>query len=206
MSTRRDWTRAELVVAFNLYCKIPFGRIHNRNPEIIALARQIGRTPSALSWKLANFARLDPSVRGRNRSGATHGAASEQEVWDEFHGNWNELAYESERLLVRFGAKESLPKIEHLPRGSTRLSLIKARVNQGFFRSAVLASYDQCCCITGLDVPSLLNASHIVPWRVDEDNRTNPSNGLCLNALHDRAFDSGLITVPRIMWFEFLGN
>jgi hypothetical protein len=29
---RRDWTREELIVAFNLYCKIPFGRIHIRNP------------------------------------------------------------------------------------------------------------------------------------------------------------------------------
>src|SRR5271155_4885876 len=57
---RRDWTREELIVAFNLYCKIPFGRIHIRNPLIIELAKAIGRTPSAVSWKLANFARLDP--------------------------------------------------------------------------------------------------------------------------------------------------
>ncbi len=59
---RRDWTREELIVAFNLYCKIPFGRIHIRNPLVIELARAIGRTPSAVSWKLANFARLDPTL------------------------------------------------------------------------------------------------------------------------------------------------
>lgn len=27
--------------------------------------------------------------------------------------------------------------------------------------------------------------------------RTNPSNGLCLNSFHDRAFDRGLITITR---------
>jgi putative restriction endonuclease len=71
---RRDWTREELIVAFNLYCKIPFGRIHIRNPLIIELAKSIGRTPSAVSWKLANFARLDPALKKRNIAGATHGA------------------------------------------------------------------------------------------------------------------------------------
>ncbi|MGB2627001.1 MAG: HNH endonuclease, partial [Candidatus Acidiferrum sp.] len=47
----------------------------------------------------------------------------------------------------------------------------------------------------GLSMPELLTASHIVPWSVDTRNRTNPRNGLCLNAIHDKAFDCGLITV-----------
>lgn len=55
---RRNWTREELIVAFNLYCKTPFGRIHNRNPEFIALAKAIGRTPSALL-----LAAIDPATR-----------------------------------------------------------------------------------------------------------------------------------------------
>jgi predicted restriction endonuclease len=44
-------------------------------------------------------------------------------------------------------------------------------------------------------IPELLIASHIVPWAADKANRMNPQNGLCLNALHDRAFDAGLITI-----------
>lgn len=72
---------------------------------------------------------------------------------------------------------------------------MRARVNQNFFRAAVLAAYGSKCCITGCSVPELLNASHIVPWAIDVKNRTNPRNGLCLNAIHDRAFDSGLLTV-----------
>ena len=38
-------------------------------------------------------------------------------------------------------------------------------------------------------------ASHIVPWKDDRANRLNPSNGLCLSAIHDRAFDQGLISL-----------
>jgi hypothetical protein len=45
---RRDWTREELIVAFNLYCKIPFGKIHRANPQLIELAQAIGRSPSAM--------------------------------------------------------------------------------------------------------------------------------------------------------------
>jgi hypothetical protein len=39
------WTKEELILAVNLYCKLPFGRLHHRNPEIIDLASLIGRTP-----------------------------------------------------------------------------------------------------------------------------------------------------------------
>ena len=53
----------------------------------------------------------------------------------------------------------------------------------------MLAAYDERCCITDLSIPSLLMASHIVGWADDSNHRTNPRNGLCLNALHDRAFD-----------------
>jgi len=38
MSKRRNWTKDELLLAINLYCKIPFGRIHSQNPKIIELA------------------------------------------------------------------------------------------------------------------------------------------------------------------------
>jgi putative restriction endonuclease len=194
---RRDWTREELIVAFNLYCKIPFGRIHIRNPLIIELAKSIGRTPSALSWKLANFARLDPALRKRNIAGASHGARAEVGIWNEFNNDWERLAFESERLLENMTGRglEADEAVQKFPEGRTRETIVRARINQGFFRAAVLAAYGSQCCITGLSVPQLLNASHIVPWSVDVKNRTNPRNGLCLNAIHDRAFDCGLLTV-----------
>ena len=195
--TRREWTREELIVAFNLYCKIPFGRIHIRNPLVIELAKAIGRTPSAVSWKLANFARLDPALQRRNIAGAAHGAKGELEVWEEFSDDWERLAFESEELLEKITGRGSqvFEEAKQFPEGRTRETLVRARVNQGFFRAAVLAAYEARCCITGLPVPELLNASHIVPWALDIKNRTNPRNGLCLNVIHDRAFDCGLLTV-----------
>jgi putative restriction endonuclease len=86
--------------------------------------------------------------------------------------------------------------LERLPKdGKEKERLIKTRVNQSLFRKIVLATYNNKCCITGLEQPELLIASHIVPWSKNESIRLSPMNGLCLNALHDKAFDSGLITI-----------
>jgi predicted restriction endonuclease len=71
---------------------------------------------------------------------------------------------------------------------------VAQRRGQSFFRAAVLAAHDYKCCITGITCDALLRASHIVPWAADETLRLDPRNGLCLNALHDAAFDRGLIT------------
>jgi putative restriction endonuclease len=196
----KQLTREELIIAFNLYCKIPFGKIHTHNSEIISLAKILGRTPSAVSWKLANFARLDPSLQNRNIAGASHGSKLDVEVWNEFNSDWEKLGFESEKFLAQKTGKqvEEITEIEtiDLPRtGIERDAVVKVRVNQSFFRKAVLAAYDFKCCITGLGISELLNASHIIPWSKDEINRVNPRNGLCLNAIHDRAFDRGLLTI-----------
>lgn len=197
---RRNWTREELILAFNLYCKTPFGRIHIRNPEIISLSKILGRTPSAVSWKLANFARLDPSLKKRALSGATHGGKEDIEIWNEFSNNWEGLSFESERLLAQMEGKSieeftSIDESEIQKEGKEREAFVSLRVNQNFFRTVVLTAYQFRCCITGLSVPELLNASHIVPWSLDPTNRVNPRNGVCLNTLHDRAFDRGLLTI-----------
>jgi len=194
------WTREELIIAFNLYCKIPFGKIDHSNPQIISLAKIIGRTPSAVSWKLANFARLDPSLRKRSIIGASHGSKLDVEIWNEFNNDWEKLAFESEKLLAQKTGRqiEEIAEVEtfDLPKaGKEREAVVKIRVNQSFFRKAVLSAYNFKCCITGLTIPEMLNASHIVPWSKDEVNRVNPTNGLCLNVFHDRAFDRGLLTI-----------
>ena len=192
---RRNWTREELILAINLYCKTPFGRIHNRNPEIIKLAKLIERTPSSVSYKLANFASIDPSLQ---RKGASNVSKLDIEVWNEFFNDWEKLAFESELLLAKYDNNGLTTDIEILPlEGYDRESIVKIRVNQAFFRKTVLASYNFKCCITGLSLTELLVASHIIPWSKDEKNRLNPRNGLCLNALHDKAFDKGLISISE---------
>ena len=195
-----NWSRDELIVAFNLYCKIPFTKINANNKAVKKLAPVIGRSTSSVALKLANFARLDPALRKRNISGMSHGSKMEAEIWNEFNDDWEELAYQSELVLakLRNDSVENSAGITSvdLPReGKERDALVKTRVNQSFFRQTVLASYDSRCCITGISIPELLVASHIIPWAVDKKNRMNPCNGLCLNALHDKAFDKGLITI-----------
>jgi putative restriction endonuclease len=202
METNRPrlWTRDELIIAFNLYCKIPFGQIDEDNTAVIALANILGRTPGALSWKLANFARLDPALQARGIKGAPHGSKGEVEVWEEFNNNWDSLAFESERLVADL-THQSVEEMNHLDEdelpkeGIERERLVRVRVNQRFFRSTVLISYESRCCITGLAIPTLLSASHIAPWAKNPNNRMNPRNGLCLNLLHHKAFDEGLITI-----------
>src|SRR5205814_509586 len=87
--------------------------------------------------------------------------------------------------------------------GLERERMVRVRVNQHFFRAAVLAAYDYKCCVTGIAVPELLVASHIVPWAADAKERMNPRNGLCLNALHDRAFDRKLMLLDQELKVRF---
>ena len=78
--------------------------------------------------------------------------------------------------------------------GKEVLRQTKARVNQDFFRDMILFDYGARCCVTGLNIPGALRASHIVAWKDDKGNRLNPANGLCLSATYDAAFDRHLIS------------
>ncbi|RZK17441.1 MAG: HNH endonuclease [Flavobacterium sp.] len=197
----QNWARDELILAFYWYCtKIPFTKIKYTKPEVIELAKLIGRTPSAVAFKLVNFGRLDPQLQNRGVKGMNHGSNAEVSIWNEFHDNWNDLAYESELILAKYEQKpfEEVTEIEtsDLPiHGKIREALVKVRVNQAFFRKSVLLSYKSQCCVTGLTVPELLVASHIIPWATNIKEACNPENGLCLNSLHDKAFDNGLLTI-----------
>jgi len=196
---RNLWTRDQLILAINLYCKLPFGKLHKGNPKIIELANLIGRSPNAVAYKLVNFASLDPSLQARGIKGAQNSSKLDKEIWNEFYLNWEELAYISEDLLSSLLGKNQLSALEELsqpPNERTESAYsVKRRVNQSFFRQTILASYNYTCCITGIDKSELLIAGHIRPWSVDRENRLNPRNGLALNSLHDRAFENGLITI-----------
>lgn len=192
------WTRQQLLVAFSLYCRTPFGRLHRRNPEIVAFAEFIGRTPSALAMKLSNIASLDPAITGTGRRGLTAASVADREMWAEMQEDWEAFAIETRRAVeaVQPNPPEPIPPAHF---GGERLATVRERIGQHFFRDALLSAYRGRCCITGLATPELLNASHIVPWSKDQANRVNPRNGLLLSALHDRAFDSGLITIAEDM-------
>jgi putative restriction endonuclease len=197
-----NWTREEHILAFNLYNRIPFGKTHKANPEVIKLAKLIGRTPSSIGMKLGNFARLDPALQARGIKGLSNGAKGEVDIWDEFKNSPEDLIFESEELMasklntdLTVYSKIKTDDLQTL--GKERHVIVKQRVNQKVFRDRILSAYDYKCCVTGLAIPQLLVAGHIIPWSQDVANRLNPQNGLCLNMLHDKAFDRGLITIAN---------
>lgn len=201
---RKNRTREELIVAFNLYCKIPFSKINHKHPQIIQLANIIWRTPSAIAWKLVNFASLDPSLQKRGIVGAKNIGKLDKEIFEEFTNNWSDLSYESEILFAQYfqsdiisHKKDEIEEIYEIKEWQVKETIVRVRVNQSFFRKVVLSSYENKCCITWIEIPELLIASHIIPWSKDEKNRLNPQNGICLNAIHDKAFDRGLISIDK---------
>lgn len=200
---RNNWTREETILAFELYCRTPFGKIHSHNTEIIALSKLLKRTTSAVSMKMCNLASYDPELRKRGVNGLANGSKLESLIWEEFQNDWEALAFESKAILANIENEDiaivANIDLDNLPPGKDRNSVVKQRIGQNFFRSAVLNAYESRCCITGIAMDTLLVASHIKPWKNSDikTERTNPTNGLCLNALHDKAFDQGLISINK---------
>jgi predicted restriction endonuclease len=196
--TNRNWTRNEALACFNLYCRLPFGKMHSKTPEIIAFAKAIGRTPGAVAMKLVNFASFDPIHTNRNVRGLTNASGLDRDIWGEFEASPNTIAEESEEAFGYLSApsNEAVAEELRLPSGPTEAEMTRPmRLVQSFFRRSVLASYGYRCCFCRLSIQALLNASHIIPWNLSEERRADPRNGLCLCVLHDRAFDRGLVTV-----------
>ncbi|MGD0078825.1 MAG: HNH endonuclease [Sedimentisphaerales bacterium] len=149
--------------------------------------------------KMCNFASFDPILRNRNIKGLEHGSKQDEAIWKEFQYNWEGLAFESQRAIAEFKgfgkeqSHEELPFDPDIPTEAQKS--VRVRLVQSFFRETVLSSYNFSCAICRLNLPMLLNASHIIPWSADKTRRADPQNGLSLCVLHDRAFDRGLIAV-----------
>ncbi|OYT11200.1 MAG: restriction endonuclease [Bacteroidetes bacterium 4572_112] len=196
---RRIWTQDELIIVFNLYLKLLFGKIHSRTVEVIEIASLVNRTTSAIAMRLVNFASVDPFHKNRGVKGLQGEKKQCKPIFDKYIDDSEQLMYESEKILAKFEGlsiedkyKEDLFDINQFD-GYTKERVVQTRVNQNLFRRIVLSNYNSKCAISRIDIPTLLVASHIKPWSEDESNRLNPSNGICLNNLYDRAFDRGLI-------------
>lgn len=207
---RRNWTREELILAFNLYCKIPFRKYNQRTEEVQELANLIERTPSAVAFKLVNFSSLDPYHQNRGVKGMGNTGKLDKEIYNEFSNNWDDLIYESEELLSQKSGKGNLKdltiaeiEIDNLKVGKDVNRIVKSRVNQSFFRKVVMQIYSNKCAVSNIDLPELLIASHIIPWSSNENERLNPSNGICLSPLYDKVFDRGLMTLTDNLEIRF---
>lgn len=203
----RPWTHDELILAFDLYCRVPFRATKANNPAVIELARLLDRSPAAVARKLGNFGAYDPQLRKHNIVGLAHGSKLDRKVWDECHRDWAAFIEKAASLRAELEGRlkpQGVPPIAPGPEGpSERIVSAKQRLHQSFFRETVLSSYEESCCVTGLGVRETLIASHIVPWSQNEQRRADPTNGLCLSATFDRLFDAGLFTVEADLTIRF---
>lgn len=200
---RNNWMREELLLAFNLYFKIPYGTITGSNPKVQDFAKMIGRTPGAVGLKLCNFARFDPYHRARGVKGLAHGGKLDEIVYNEFVNNWDEMLFESERLLTQYEETTIEKKYEPIlvdlsdKKGEVKIREVKTRINQNLFRQLILSIYQKKCAISGIDISEMLIAGHILPWAEYENERLNPENGICLSSIYDKAFEKGFIGIDE---------
>lgn len=196
--TQGKWTREEEIIVFNLYCQIPFKKSSKNHPDVIRIANLIDRSPSSVNMKIGNFGSFDDNLKKQGIVGLSNASKLDAEIFNEFSTDWDRLVYESELLISQLSKNESKEQTDFIHKGGEHIVTAKVCVNQGFFRKAVLSSYSSTCCITGICTPQLLIASHIKPWKDSSANeKTDPRNGVCLNALHDKAFDQGYIMIAR---------
>lgn len=207
-TTRRPWTRDELLLALHLYWRIPFGQQHARNPRVVELAHALGRTSGSVAMKLNNLTSLDGAELARGVRGLPGASALDKTIWSQFQADQETIAAEAEQAwLTHIEHAEPVPSQPsklpaHTPAATPgtppaqqeTTALRRIRLGQAFFRRAVLDNFGGHCALTGLAHPDLINASHIVPWAEDATHRVDPRNGIALNRLHDAAFDRKLIT------------
>ncbi len=126
-------------------------------------------------------------------------SALDREVASTFAGDWDAIIDEtSAQWKLIFPAHEAALETDLLPSDlpTEAWANVKVRLKQSFFRRTVIASYETLCCVCLVSKPQLLVASHIKPWASSTPSeRVSPMNGLAMCALHDRAFDRGLLTV-----------
>lgn len=200
-----NWSRRETLMALAFYLCPPSPRKNwdDIDVEVQLLAQSIGRTVGAVCFKIGNLKACDPNRTG---SGFSNAAKMDAQIMSEYisdpEATLSEAMYELEQSGISIsydgrieGTGPSRPNATHTL-GLERMAEVRARVHQDYFRTVLLTNYENTCCLTGIGFPELLTASHIKPWaKATQSERLMPSNGLLLNALHDRAFDRGLITL-----------
>lgn len=195
---RNLWTRDEMILTLSLYFRLPFGRLNHTTPEVKKLARLIGRTDNSVALRLVNYAACDPYILSTGRHGMASGAKTCQPIWDEFANDKERLFFEAKQIeasLLNQPIERVLSLTPTQLEGKEREVVVRQRVNQDAFHDMVLGNYNYRCAITGIDIPSMLAAGHIIPWSKSVEHRLDPENGLCLSPLYHEAFDQGFISL-----------
>ena len=202
------------MMAFALYMILEPRQCDDKGLDVQRLAEAIHRTPNSVTLKIWNIAAHDSNRQARGRVGMQHGSKLDTAIWERYSAEGDAFLSQCLTLLhhtmlsansyTTMAAPDRLSSVESAsqlllsdnPDCAEHLTLTVQRVNQRYFLNSLMANYSGHCCMTGLAVPQLLIASHIKPWAVSTPKeKTAAGNGLLLNALHDRAFDQGFITL-----------
>ena len=120
-------------------------------------------------------------------------------IWEEFAEDKEKLFFEAQKIkaeILKVSVEKTLFISVKELEGKEKEVVVKQRINQSAFRSMILQNYEKRCAISGINIPELLVASHIIPWADSTaQQKLNPENGICLSSLYDKAFDRGLITI-----------
>ncbi len=96
------WSRDELILALELFFRHRPNELSQTHPEIVKLSQTLNRLPihshrpdaerfrngNGVYMKLSNFLRFDPDYGG---AGLSRGGKAEEQVWNDFVGNREEL-------------------------------------------------------------------------------------------------------------------
>ena len=205
----QPWTREDRLVVLNIYCKLPPGPVSERQTLIQQVAAKLQRVPNAIVLKVLDFASLDLETHLQGHPEMQKPSREDEKLWREFNHDRENVALESEQTVRRVFAVPDAASMHvtatgvdwqpdrayRTPEGETEsVASVKVRLRQDFFRQIVLSNYKGRCGVTGIAIPELLIASHIVRWADAPEHRLDVRNGICLSRLHDGAFDAGLIT------------
>ena len=209
MTSSSLWTEDEVTLALILYLSRPFGKLYSTHPDVQRLAALLGRSPGAVSRKLGNLGSCDNTLRARGVKGLVNVSKVDTAVWEKYVGSergskpLGPLLAEATEIASARDANIDFLFNEFPIQGSVsrdsgeRLALRRERLSQQFFRDVILAGYGGRCAISGLRVPELTEAAHIIPWSEREDCRLLPSNGIALNTLLHRAYDADLLGIDE---------
>lgn len=175
--------------------------IHNKKYKYKAILAPIARPkqPIDISTVRDRMGRSAFASRFLNQV-KPHLSSSEIEEFESL------LSKHQEKIIAITEAEDRLTEDfqEIMQSDTERVQTILARIGQGKFRESVAEVWGldkEICLLTGIAFPSILTASHIVPWSdcVGEKAamRWDGANGILLCAHIDRLFDRYYLSFVR---------
>ena len=83
--------------------------------------------------KIGNFGSFDENLKKQGIVGLTNASKLDKAIFEEFSGDWDRLAYESEMLISQLSGSEPemIPELlaKNIPEGVEHMSMVKTRVS-----------------------------------------------------------------------------